>query len=156
MKNFQNRAHDDGTNSQAAKIPSVTEYMTPISRLITIKEDTPVLEVLKTLLDKRITGAPVVNNQGDVVGLIDDKDCLNILLGSAYYNHPVEKDTVSEYMSNVMKNISIENDIVDVANTFLTTPYKRLLVMDSQGKLAGQISRRDILLAIRDMNLKKW
>lgn len=156
MKNFQNRAHDDGTNVQTPKIPSVTEYMTPISRLITIKEDTPVLEVLTTLLDKRITGAPVVNNEGEVVGLIDDKDCLNILLGSAYYNHPVEKDTVSEYMSNVMKDISIENDIVDVANTFLTTPYKRLLVMDSQGKLAGQISRRDILLAIRDMNLKKW
>ncbi|AWW00559.1 CBS domain-containing protein [Arcticibacterium luteifluviistationis] len=156
MKNFQNRAHDDGTNDQTPKIPSVTEYMTPISRLITIKEDTPVLEVLKILLDKRITGAPVVNEQGDVVGLIDDKDCLSILLGSAYYNEPVEKDTVSEYMSNVMKDISIENDIVDVANTFLTTPYKRLLVMDNEGKLAGQISRRDILIAIRDMNQKKW
>lgn len=156
MKNFQNRPHDDGSNDQSLKIPSVTEYMTPISRLITIKEDTPVLEVLKILLDKRITGAPVVNDNGDVVGLIDDKDCLNILLGSAYYNHPVAKDTVSEYMSNVMKDISIENDIVDVANTFLTTPYKRLLVMDNNGKLAGQISRRDILFAIRDMNQKKW
>jgi CBS domain-containing protein len=140
----------------ALKIPSVTEYMTPISRLITIHETTPVMEVLDTLLDKRITGAPVVDSNGDVKGLIDDKDCLNILLGSAYYNQPVERDTVSEYMSNVMKDISIDNDMVDVANIFLTTTYKRLLVMDHNGKLAGQISRRDVLRAIKDMNEKAW
>ena len=156
MKNFQNRRHDDGQNDSTLKIPSVTEYMTPISRLITIREDTPVMEVLDTLLDKRITGAPVVDKNGAVKGLIDDKDCLNILLGSAYYNQPVERDTVSEYMSNVMKDISIDNDMVDVANIFLTTPYKRLLVMGRDGKLAGQISRRDVLRAIKDMNSKAW
>jgi CBS domain-containing protein len=155
MKNFQNRRHDDGSNDSTLKIPLVTEYMTPISRLITIHENTPVMEVLNTLLDKRITGAPVVNDNGDVVGLIDDKDCLNILLGNAYYNHPVERDTVSEYMTNVMKDITIDNDMVSVANIFLTTPFKRLLVMNN-GKLAGQISRRDVLRAIKDMNSNSW
>ncbi|MCR9063598.1 MAG: CBS domain-containing protein [Cytophagales bacterium] len=152
MKNFQSKSPVQEKELQL-KVPSVTDYMTPVSRLITIKEDTPVLEVLDLLLSKRITGAPVLNDQGEVVGLIDDKDCLNILLGGAYYNHPVEKDTVGEYMSNVMKSISIDFDIINVANTFLTTPYKRLLVMDHDGKLAGQISRRDILRAIKDMNM---
>ena len=89
MKNFQSKSPVQEKELQL-KVPSVTDYMTPVSRLITIKEDTPVLEVLDLLLSKRITGAPVLNDQGEVVGLIDDKDCLNILLGGAYYNHPVE------------------------------------------------------------------
>lgn len=156
MKNFQKRAFDDHQKDLALKIPLVTEYMTPASKLITIKADTPVMEVLNTLLEKRITGVPVLNDNGEVVGLIDDKDCLNILIGSAYYNQPVERDSVSEYMSNVMKTITTDNDIVNAANIFLTTPYKRLLVMDENGKLAGQISRRDILRAIKDMNGNTW
>ena len=154
MKNFQNRRTEDWQSASTLQVPSVTEYMTPLKKLITIREDTPVMEVLHTLLDKRITGAPVLNENGDVVGLIDDKDCLSMLLGSAYYNQPLEQDTVAEYMSNVMKDITIDYDIVRVANVFLTTPYKRLLVKDHQGKLAGQISRRDVLRAIRDMNAK--
>ena len=91
-----------------------------------------------------------------MVGLIDDKDCLKVLVGGVYYNQPVEKDTVASYMSNVLKTISIHDDIVDVANIFLTTKYKRLLVMDDDGKLVGQISRRDILRAIKDLNANTW
>ncbi len=108
------------------------------------------------MLENRITGAPVLNEKNEVVGLIDDKDCLNILVGSAYYNHPVGKDTVASYMSNIMKSISVHDDIVDVANIFLSTKYKRLLVMDDDGKLVGQISRRDILRAIKDLNTNTW
>lgn len=122
-----------------------------VRKLITYKPDVPVSEVIDSLLENRITGAPVLNDKNEVVGLIDDKDCLNVLVGGAYYNRPANDYTVASCMSNVMKTISIHADIIDVANTFLTTPYKRLLVMDDDGKLAGQISRRDILRAIKDM-----
>lgn len=152
MKNFQNRNVDLADNNVLSTMPKVTEYMTPFKRLVTVKEDSPILQALGKLLDKKITGVPVLNDKGDVVGLLDDKDCLNILLGGTYYNHPVAQDKVSVYMSNVMKTISIDTDIFKVTNIFLTTPYKRLLVMDHNGKLAGQISRRDILRAIWDMN----
>ena len=108
------------------------------------------------MLENRITGAPVLNDKNEVVGLIDDKDCLNVLVGSAYYNHPVGNDTVASYMSNEMKTISVHDDIVDVANIFLQTKFKRLLVKDDNGKLVGQISRRDILQAIKDLNMNTW
>ena len=153
MKNFQLKSLDSKQKDLGLKIPLINKYMVSVGKLITFKEDTPIMEVLNGLLDNRITGAPVVNDKGDVVGLIDDKDCLNILVGNAYYNHPVGKDKVSEYMSNVMKTISIDSDILNAANIFMTTPYKRLLVMDHNDKLAGQISRRDILRAIKDMNV---
>jgi len=153
MKNFKQKSLDNNQKDLGLKIPSITNYMVSVGKLITFKEDTPIMEVLDGLLKNRITGAPVLNDSGDVVGLIDDKDCLNILIGNAYYNHPMGKDKVSTYMSNVMKTIPISSDVLNAANIFMTTPYKRLLVMDHNNKLAGQISRRDILIAIKDMNV---
>ncbi len=156
MKNFQQKSLKGSSKDLELKAPLVTDYMVPVRKLITFKSDTPVLTVLETLLENRITGAPVLGDQGEVVGLIDDKDCLRILFGGAYYNHPVENDTVSNYMSNVMKSISVDSDLLNVATVFMSTPYKRLLVMDNKGKLAGQISRRDVLQAIKDMNRNTW
>jgi predicted transcriptional regulator len=59
-------------------------------------------------------------------------------------------------MTDVYKIIHIDSDIVDAANIFLQSKYKRLLVVDDKGKLKGQISRRDILRAIKDLNPTNW
>lgn len=153
MKNYQQKPVEEEKDLKL-RAPSVTKYMT--RDLITFTVDTEISEVIRTLLENRITGAPVLNERGEVVGLIDDKDCLKILVSAAYYNHPVAKDTVGNYMSNVMKSISSHDNIVDVANIFLQTPYKRLLVKDDKGKLVGQVSRRDILRAIQELNISTW
>jgi predicted transcriptional regulator len=150
MKNFQQKSIEDHPVDRSIKVPLVTDYM--VKNLITFKPDTPISEVIDSLLDNTITGAPVLNDRNEVVGLIDDKDCLNVLVGGVYYNRPVSEDNVAKYMSNVMKTISVKADIIEVAHIFLTTPYKRLLVMDENNKLVGQISRRDILLAMREMH----
>ncbi len=153
MKNFQQRSLEHQPGKSKVPPPSVTKYMIPVKKLITFRPDTPMSEVVNTLLKYKITGGPVLNGNGEVVGLIDDKDCLNIMIGGVYYDQPTGGSTVAAYMSNVMKSISIDANIMEVAHLFLTTPYKRLLVMDDDGKLAGQISRQDVLQAIRDMKL---
>lgn len=154
MKNFQTKPHDQVDKNRKLEAPSVTEYMT--RDLITFKQESEINEVIESLLKNRISGAPVLNDKREVVGLIDDKDCLQVLFGNAYYNHPMGKETVASYMSNVMKSISINDNILDVANIFLHSPFKRLLVMDDDGRLVGQISRRDILRAIKDLNSNTW
>lgn len=154
MKNFQQKTVNQEPNRPKAETPKVTAYM--VSDLITFTPATKIKEVVDSLLLNRITGAPVLNEKGEVVGLIDDKDCLQLLVGSVYYDGPGGDDTVVDYMSNIMKSISIHDDIVQVANIFLSTKYKRLLVMDDNGKLAGQISRRDILRAVKDFSSHAW
>jgi len=149
MKNFQNKLAVKDVKQPKTQIPSVRDYMT--RDLITFKKDTDINVVIKSLLDNRISGAPVLNDNGQVVGLIDDKDCLNVLFGNVYNRLPTITDTVSSYMSNVMKSINIDQDIMDVASVFISSPYKRLLVMDDNNKLVGQISRRDILRAISEL-----
>ena len=88
--------------------------------------------------------------------MIDDKDCLHILVDSVYHNQPVHKHTVGDYMTDVMRKITEDADIVDAANIFLSTKFKRLIVTDKVGRLKGQISRRDILRAIKDMDGSTW
>lgn len=148
MKNFQNRAVDQNSK-QNVDAPSVTEYMT--KKLITFRKDTDINEVIQSLLENRISGAPVLDEAGEVVGLVDDKDCLNVLFGNMYNQRPTGPATVANYMSNVMRTISVDDNILDVAYIFSTSPYKRLLVKDNNNKLVGQISRRDILRAIKEL-----
>ena len=132
----------------------ITKYMT--KDLITFTVDTEITEVIDTLLEKRISGAPVLNDKKEIIGVIDDKDCLHVLVDSVYHNLPIRKRIVDAYMTDVYKTISIDSDIVDVANEFLKSNFKRLLVVSANGKLMGQISRRDILKAIQSVNRTNW
>jgi len=149
MKNYQNKPVDKNDQRSVKEIPSVQDYMT--RKLITFKKDTDINVAIKSLLDNRISGAPVLDDQGKVVGLIDDKDCLQVLFGNVYNRLPKSTDTVSNYMSNVMKSIKSDQSILDVASVFISSPFKRLLVMDENDKLVGQVSRRDILRAIKEL-----
>ncbi len=152
MKNYQQKSVESKSMQRDFKPSPVTKYMTSREALITFHRDTPISEVVEILLEKKIAGAPVLDTEGALVGLIDDKDCLKVLFDIAYHNQPIQSSTVSDYMTSVMKTISIDANIVEVADTFLHTKFKRLLVVDKNGSLQGQISRQDILQAIRDFN----
>jgi predicted transcriptional regulator len=142
----------DGKNTKGYE--PITKYMA--KELITFSADTEITEVINIFLEKRISGAPVLNDQNEIIGVIDDKDCLHTLVDSVYHNAPIRTKQVAAYMTNVYKTISIDADIVDAANEFLKSTYKRLLVVDHKGKLKGQVSRRDILKAIKDVNITSW
>jgi len=152
MKNFVQKPK--APESRTLVGAPITKYM--VTNLITFRPDTEIETVINTFLEKGITGAPVLNDQKEIVGLIDDKDCLTVMVQDAYHNQPGGKSTVENYMSNVMRTISVDADVIDAANVFLRTPYKRLLVVDHNGRLAGQVTRRDILRAITDMKSTTW
>jgi len=148
MKNYQQKQLDE-SNSRKFETPPVTSYMT--TKLVTFHPDTEIHTVIDQLLEHRISGAAVLDEKGNICGVIDDKDCLNTLIDSLYYNQPVGRNRVSDYMTDVYKQINVNSTIGDVANLFIHTNFKRLLVVDDNQKLVGSISRRDVLRAIRDM-----
>jgi predicted transcriptional regulator len=142
------------SHTKIQEYESITRYM--VINLITFTADTEIREVIDVLLEKKISGAPVLNEKNEIIGVIDDKDCLGTLVDSAYHNVPLRQKKVSAYMTNVYKTISIDSDIVDAANEFLKSSYKRLLVVDDQGRLKGQVTRSDILRAIKSANITNW
>lgn len=132
----------------------VTDYMT--RDVITFHPDQSIVEAMDTFLEKGISGAPVVDDHGKLVGIISEVDCLKIMVDEAYYNLPHGKITVAQYMSHNVATVPITSDILDVASKFLSTNYRRYPVIDENGKLAGQISRRDVLQATRDLKTSSW
>ena len=71
--------------------------------LITFKPDTPIESAIKSFLENKISGAPVVNEQGDLIGMLSEKDCLGTLFESSYYNNP--SGYVKDYMSTELSTI---------------------------------------------------
>ena len=79
--------------------------------LITFLPDTEIMDVVDTLLQQS-TGRRC-SMKKELVGLIDDKDCLKVIVGT-YHNRPVSKRTASRFMSNVAKTLNVHADIYDV------------------------------------------
>jgi len=123
----------------------VTSYMS--TKLIKFTPDIDIQEATQTLLDNKISGAPVVDKSGRLVGMLSEKDCINLLLDGQYNQRPTGTGTVNDYMSKRIKTLDVRTSILDAAYQFANSPYRRFPVLDN-GKLVGQISRRDVLKAI--------
>jgi CBS domain-containing protein len=103
---------------------------------------------MQELLDHDISGAPVVDERGSLVGILSEKDCFRAALEASYHKEP--SGEVSSYMSSRVETIDANTDIVEVIELFVHSPYRRFPVL-SGGRLVGQISRRDVLRAIVDL-----
>ncbi len=124
---------------------SVTDYMS--KELITFTPDIDIQDAIKTLLDNSISGAPVVDHTGRLVGMLSEKDCIRLLLDGDYNQRPGGQGTVQDYMSKNIKTLNSSATIQDSAYQFINSPYRRFPVLEGK-KLVGQISRRDVLRAI--------
>ena len=111
-----------------------------------------VYHAIETLLNNRITGAAVVDDGGNLVGILSERDCLKTLLHGAYNNMPLAQ--VADYMTTEVETIPPTWDVVAAADFFHKHIYRRLLVVED-GKLVGQITRRDLLRAIQDIMKKQ-
>jgi CBS domain-containing protein len=152
--NFQGRKVDDSAKTAEVNYESVTKYMA--RDLITFKPDQEIQDAIDIMLDKRISGAPVLNEKKELVGMLSEKDCLRIIVDARYHNHPNSKGIVSDYMSTNVKTISVDKDVVEVADQFLSTQFRRFPVVDDKGVLKGQVSRRDIMRATRELKGTTW
>ncbi|UTW09099.1 CBS domain-containing protein [Pseudomonas benzenivorans] len=123
----------------------VRDYMT--RHLVTFRSDTDLFTAINRLLEHRISGAPVVDSQGHLIGLLSEGDCLRGILSGAYYE--AIGGTVSGYMNTEVETISPEVDIIEVSQRFLRGRLGRLPVIED-GRLVGQISRSDVLRAVKE------
>lgn len=115
--------------------------------LTTLSPGMEINRALKILIDRRISGAPVTDDTGQLVGVLSKKDCLRAALNAAYYQD--WGDSVADYMSTDLHTLDAGMDIVEAAEAFLASPYRRFPVM-REGRLVGQISRADVLRALAE------
>ena len=121
----------------------VKDYMT--RTLVTFTPEMSVLDAVHALVEHRIAGAPVVDNEGNLIGMLSEFDCMKVALQAGYHGH--FGGPVSDYMSQGVTTVNAEMSIVDLAQKFANEGYRRFPVTDSN-RLVGQISRRDVLRAL--------
>ena len=112
----------------------------------TFTPDMDILRAIHHMLDSRISGAPVIDQHGNMVGFLSEKDCMQVALNAAYQRDGAA-GRVSEYMTDHVDTIDVDTPIIDVAERFLTGSYKRFpVIMDN--RLVGTITRQHILRAL--------
>ena len=127
----------------ASKSCLVKDYMA--KTLVTFKPDTDVLDAVHVLVTQRIAGAPVVDDAGNLIGMLSELDCMKVALQAGYHGH--FGGPVSDFMSDGVQTVDGEMNIIDLAQEFVETTYRRFPVMRNN-RLIGQISRRDVLRAL--------
>ncbi len=131
----------------------VSDFMT--RELITFKPEQLIEEVIQSLIKNKISGAPVVNSNNELVGIISEGDCLKDISESRYHNLPMQQHIVEQRMAKNVETIDGNMNVFDAANKFLESRIRRFPIVEN-GKLVGQISQKDILKAALQLKGQTW
>lgn len=126
-------------------LPTIGSYMT--RELITLSPNQEINSAMQLLLERKISGAPVVDEAGELIGLLTKKDCLRAALEASYYRDWGKP--VSTYMTREVQTLDISLDIFAACQRFLDSNFRRFPVIEDE-RLVGQISRTDILRAMAE------
>ena len=122
--------------------------------LATLAPEVSIYDAIRKLISCRISGAPVLDAEGQMVGVLSELDCLGVLASDQFHTED-HIATVCDYMSKEFETIGPETDIYTLAIYFRDKPVRRFPVVSASGKLVGQVSRRDVLRGIEEMRKKK-
>lgn len=131
------------TVKRAAK---ARDYMA--RNLVTLSPEMDVLHAISIFVEKQISGAPVLDRFGNLVGMLSEKDCMRIALTAGYYGEWGGR--VQEYMHSPVTTIDADMPIVEVAQLFAEREFRRYPVTED-ARLVGQISRSDVLRALQEL-----
>ncbi|HEX5470708.1 MAG TPA: CBS domain-containing protein [Lacipirellulaceae bacterium] len=114
--------------------------------VITARPDASIESAIELLLGQQISGLPVTDADGRLVGVITEFALLAIA-----YDQRVKNHTVSQHMTRDVITVDIDDPISRVADLCIVHRVRRLPVM-KDGRLVGVIARRDVLRALVENN----
>ncbi|MDD2883026.1 MAG: CBS domain-containing protein [Rhodoferax sp.] len=149
-----------GPQQQRRPLTSVADLMSHLA--ITLPDSATVLQAWHLLTEKEIGQAPVVDANGQLVGLLTRADLLKPERlpspeSHALVWHALLLQNVQDIMWTPVPSVSPESDIRRVAQVLLDSGLPGLPVVDEHGRVTGFISRSDILRAVvTDPPLDLW
>ena len=97
----------------------------------------------------------MLNDKKELVGIVSEADCMKQISESRYFNLPILDKSVASFMSKEVETIDASASIFDAATIFHSNSRRRLPVL-KDGKLVGQISRKDIVIAALKLSSQQW
>ena len=133
-------------------LPKIKQFMDQVVPVL--KPGMRLTEAVDFLLRHRVTGAPVVDRKGKIIGIITETDLLRII-SEGVGGEPPTDAKVADFMTTEVVTVDPETDIYFVAGVFLANPFRRLPVVN-KGKLVGAVTRFDLLRVIQSMSRIHW
>ena len=121
----------------------VKDHMT--RKVLPLDPDLEISAATQMLIAHNISGAPVLDQHGRLVGILTERDCLEVAMQAGY--HDIPYGLVRDYMSSEPQSVSPEQSILTLAEKFISGRFHRYPVVDN-GRLVGIISRRDVMRAM--------
>ncbi|MGW5640415.1 CBS domain-containing protein, partial [Streptomyces sp. NPDC003832] len=127
------------------------------TRVVRAEYGTPFKEVARLLGEHRVSGLPVVDEDGRVIGVVSEADLLTRRAGTAdrgkhaWFGRgrtravPAEARTAGRLMTHPAVTVRADDTIVEAARTMTRHGVRRLPVLDEEDRLVGIVSRRDLL-----------
>lgn len=119
-----------------------------LTRPVTVHVEDDMGQAIRLIIDNKISGLCVIDDEGRLVGILSELDCLRAMLQASYNEAGI--GMVRDYMAH--ENLVVANpneDITDVAQDMLLKNKRRRPVVED-GKLVGQITCRRLLSAVRE------
>ena len=117
------------------------------TNLVTLSPEMNVFDAIDVLLKRHISGAPVVEGDQKFLGMFSEKSCLEFILAASYDGMPGAE--LMNFVNREHPTINEETDMLTIAQTFLDSSCRRLPILRN-GRLLGQISRRDLIAAVQE------
>jgi CBS domain-containing protein len=129
------------------------------TEVLTVAPDLPLKDVALILAERRISGLPVVDHDGTVLGVISEADILLKECGErepqgvlAWLLEPgahakLEAHTAREAMTAPARTIGPDRPVAEAAKRMLEELVNRLPVLDDDGNLIGIVTRADLVRA---------
>ncbi|NKF52652.1 CBS domain-containing protein [Shewanella sp. WXL01] len=112
---------------------------------VLLKPDMSLAVAVELLLDSKKNGAPVIGENGELVGFLSQQDCLAVMLKSSY--HCDLTSTVEDCMKTEVLSVSPEGSMLQLAEQMLGAKPKIYPVVNN-GKVVGTINRTNVLSAM--------
>lgn len=107
---------------------------------IVIKCGETLHRALELLIENNISGLPVVDDEGGLVGVLSEKDLLKIF-------HEPDAHSIESVMTFDPVSMPVDAPLVDVVDCLMSNDFRRVFIHDD-AKLVGLISRADLMPAI--------
>lgn len=108
----------------------------------TLAAETPIRRAVALLVDARAAAAPVLGDDGQLTGLLTQKDCFRPALHASYHREWTGR--VADYMTRTVIAVDAQDELMRVAEMFIEYPHRVFPVRDG-ARVAGLVHRSDVL-----------
>lgn len=124
--------------------PTLTARDIMTRRVITLRPDHDLFEVIDLFVRNKISGAPVVDRNGKYLGVFSERSSISLLMDAAERGTPTNQ--IENFIDTDAATVEPHTGLLSIAQILMRTQYRRLPVVE-RGRVIGLISRRDVLRA---------